>query len=152
MTGRVAPFVKRDVVIEFQARALLPFKRRQHPLVLSTWTAREPRHIGESHRRRTRNQFGHRPVKRTIDYHTQRAILGLMLGNEKDRTPKVRVDHIRMSDQQRAGKIVRSPFIAQITHPRLETARRACATSSVPLTFEFLFNRRARRYRSTKTA
>jgi hypothetical protein len=34
-----------------------------------------------------------------------------------------------MGDQQRTGKIARQRFIAQITHPKLETATHACATS-----------------------
>jgi hypothetical protein len=34
-----------------------------------------------------------------------------------------------MSDQQRTGEIARQPFIPQLTHAKLETATRACATS-----------------------
>jgi hypothetical protein len=48
-----------------------------------------------------------------------------------------------MGDQQRTGKIAREPFIAQITHPKLETATRACATSSIVLAFHILPVRRA---------
>jgi len=36
-----------------------------------------------------------------------------------------------MSNKQRAGKIARQAFITQITHVKLETASRPCATSSV---------------------
>jgi hypothetical protein len=98
-------------------------------LVFSNWTAQKHRHISEPRRWRIRHQFGHWPVKRAIDDHAQRTLVRLMLGNKKHRAPKVRVDHIWMSDQQRTGKIARRPFIAQLTHPKLETAPRACATS-----------------------
>jgi hypothetical protein len=33
-------------------------------------------------------------------------------------------------NQQRTGKTARQPFITQITHVKLETASRRCATSS----------------------
>src|SRR4029077_11061790 len=89
-----------DVVIEFQTCALLPLKRRKHQLVFSNRTAQKYRYIGESRRRRTRNQFSHWPVKWAIDYHAQRALIRFMLGHKKHRAPKVRVDHIRMSDKQ----------------------------------------------------
>src|SRR5205814_5567059 len=71
----------------------------------------------------------HRPVKRAIDYYTKRALVRLMFRNKKHRPPKVRVDHVRMGNQQRTGKIARHPFITQITHPKLETPTRDCATS-----------------------
>jgi hypothetical protein len=39
-----------------------------------------------------------------------------MLGNEKHGAPKIRVEHIRMSDQQRTSKAARGWLIVKITH------------------------------------
>src|SRR5580765_159864 len=135
----IASLLECDVVIEFQACALLPFKRRKHQLVFADRTAQKHRYIGESRRRRTRDEFGHWTVKRAIDYHAQRALVRLVLGNKKHGAPKVRIDHIRMSDQQRTGKIARQPFIPQLTHAKLETATRL-RNLLIPLEFEVLFS------------
>src|SRR5437773_1564475 len=65
----VARFVQRNVVIEFQTCALLPFKRRKHQLIFSDRTSQKHRHISEFRRWRARHQFGHWSIKRAIIRH-----------------------------------------------------------------------------------
>jgi len=55
-------------------------------------------------------------VQRPIDDDAESALAWVMLGNEKDGAPEIRIEHIRMSDQQRTNKTSRGWLIFKIAH------------------------------------
>src|SRR4029077_8113195 len=72
-------------------------------------------------------QIGHQFVERAINDYTQSAVVWIVRGNEKHRAPKIRIEHVGMSDEQCSGETPRR-FAAQITHAKLECSKRVYAS------------------------
>jgi len=87
-------------VIEPEPFALVPFERRKHQLIFPHRSAEKNRHAGKTFRRRLAHQIGHLFVERAINDYTQCAVVWVVRGNEKHRAPKIRIEHIGMSDEQ----------------------------------------------------
>ena len=46
------------------------------------------------------HQIGHAFIERPVNNNSDRAVFGIVRGNEKHRAPKIWVEHIRVSDEQ----------------------------------------------------
>ena len=104
-------------MIELQPFAFGPFKCCKHQLILPNRPAQKNRYIRQALRWRLAHKIGHLFVERTIDDYAQSALFGGVRGNKKHRPPKIRIQHVGMSDQQRAGQTPR-PFATQIAHTK----------------------------------
>src|SRR5205823_11995530 len=85
-------------------------------------------HFSKSRRWRLGDEIGYLCVEWAIDDDTQCPLAWVMLGNEKHCASEIRIEHIRMSDQQCTSKAARRLLLIKITHVKLETATRARAT------------------------
>ena len=106
----------------------MPFKRSKHQLIFFDRAAEEHGHLGEARRWCVAHQIGHLPVERAVDDHAQGTLVWLMLRNKKHGAPEIRVQHIRVGNQQRTGETARERLVTKMTHAKLETAMRARAT------------------------
>src|SRR5260370_11673045 len=73
------------------------------------------------------DQIRHAFVEWPIDDHSNRAVIRIVRGNKEDCAAKVRIEHIRVRDQERPGETARF-FRTQITHVKLERASSGSAT------------------------
>ena len=114
-------FIDADIVIQFQPLAFLPFERGKHELILSHRSAEKNGNVAESLRRRLVHQIGHLLVERAIQNHAERPVFGVVRGDEKNGAPKIRIEHVRMGDEQRTGQAQRHS-VPQIAHAKLDCA------------------------------
>src|SRR5205807_3840665 len=100
----VACFLETDIVIELKPFALVPFERCKHQLIFPHRSAEKNGHLSKSPRWRLGDEIGYLSVEWAIDDDTQSPLAWVMLGNEKHRASEIRIEHIRMSDQQLTSK------------------------------------------------
>src|SRR4029077_14180636 len=103
-------------MIEFESTAVVPFECRKHQLIFPNSSAEKDAHLSQACCRGFGHQIRYLSVQRPIDDDAKSALAWVMLGNEKHSAPGIRVEHIRMSDQQRTSKTARGWLIFNITH------------------------------------
>src|SRR5437660_157999 len=96
----VACFLETDIVIELKPFALVPFERCKHQLIFPHRSAEKNGHLSKSPRWRLGDEIGYLSFEWAIDDDTQSPLAWVMLGNEKHCASEIRIEHIRMSDQQ----------------------------------------------------
>ena len=84
-------------------------------------SAEKNRDIAETFGRRLVNQIGDLLVERAIENHAERAIFSIVRRDEKHRAPKIRIEHIRMGDEQRTRQAQRHS-LTKIAHEKLKGA------------------------------
>ena len=60
-------------------------------------------------------------LERAVEDHPQRSIFGVVGGNKEDGAPEIRIEHVRVSHQQRTCQAQRHS-IPEIAHDKLECA------------------------------
>src|SRR2546423_2279805 len=131
-------FVDPDIVIQLQPFPLLPLKRGEHKLIFSNRSAEKNWDIAETFGRRLVNQIGDLLVEGAIENHAERAVFSIVRRDEKHRAPKIRIEHIRMGDEQRTRQAQRHS-IPKVAHEKLE-----CPCSGRASAFRLFLSNRAR--------
>ena len=106
--------------------ASLPIESCEHQLVRRHRTTEENRHIGECAGRRFNQQFRNVFVQRAVNDDANRAFVRFMRGDEEHAAAEIRVEQIRVSDEQLTREVLR-PF-HRLAHDKIENAR--CESAS----------------------
>src|SRR6266550_4318854 len=67
-------------------------------------------------------------IERAIQNHTKRAILRIVRRNKENGAPKIWIEHVGVSDEQRADETLRW-VLSRLSHAKLERAQFVCASS-----------------------
>jgi hypothetical protein len=94
----------------------VPFECRKHQLIFPNRSAEKDGHFSKLRWRCLGHQIRYLSVQRPIDDDAESALAWVMLGNEKHGAPEIRIEHTRMSDQQRTNKTSRGWLLFKIAH------------------------------------